>query len=290
MVRIPTRRTVRSRVRPRSGSGRGGCLRIAIAVAMALVALISYFGSKVYNPVTGEDQHITISKEQEIAIGLQAAPELAQQFEGLDRNERAQALVDEVGQRLVANSLAQESDYPFEFHLLADDDTVNAFALPGGPVFMTRALYDQLQTEGQLAGVLAHEIVHVIARHSSERIAEMELTQGLTGAVIIATYDPDNPSSARAGQLAALIGQLVNMKFGRDDELQSDEIGVQIMAEADYDPRAMIEVMRILDAASQGARPPEFFSTHPNPENRIGEIEAAIREVFPNGVPEGLQQ
>jgi predicted Zn-dependent protease len=290
MVRIPTRSTVRSRARPRSGSSRGGCLRIGIAIAMAVVALISFFGSKVYNPVTGEDQHITISKEQEIAIGLQSAPELAQQFEGLDPNDRAQAVVDQIGQKLVADSLAQDADYPFEFHLLADDDTVNAFALPGGQVFVTRALFDQLQTEGQLAGVLAHEIVHVIARHSAERIAEMELTQGLTGAVVIATYDPDNPSSAGAAQMAALIGQLVNMKFGRDDELQSDGLGVRIMAEAGYDPRAMIEVMRILAAASQGARPPEFFSTHPNPENRIAEIEGAIREVFPNGVPEGLQQ
>jgi predicted Zn-dependent protease len=256
---------------------------------MAIIALVSFFGSRVYNPVTGEDQYVAITQEQEIAIGLQSAPEMAQQHGGLDPDPQLQALVDQVGQSLVSNSLAEQADYPFEFHLLADQNTVNAFALPGGQVFITRALFDRLETEGQLAGVLAHEIVHVIARHGAERIAEMQLTQGLTGAVVIATYDPDNPSSQSAAQMAALIGQLVNMKFGRDDELQSDGLGVKIMGQASYDPRALIRVMEILDAASEGARPPEFFSTHPNPDNRIGRIQAAIEEVYPNGVPSGLE-
>ena len=118
----------------------------------------------------------------------------------------------------------------------------------------------------------------------------MELTQGLSGAVVIATYDPDNPRSQGAAQVAALIGQLVNMKFGRDDELQSDRLGVQFMSEAGYDPRSMVRVMEILAAASEGNRPPEFFSTHPNPENRIARIQEAIAEEFPNGVPEGLEE
>jgi predicted Zn-dependent protease len=89
--------------------------------------------------------------------------------------------------------------------------------------------------------------------------------------------------------MAALAAQMVHMKFGRDDEIQSDTLGVEIMADAGYDPRAMIEVMRILAAASSGQRPPEFFSTHPNPDNRIARIEEAIEEVYPNGVPPGLE-
>jgi predicted Zn-dependent protease len=288
MIRIPSGYTVRQRARPRGGMN-AGCLRIGIGLAMAVLALISFFGSKVYNPVTEEDQYISISKEQEIAIGLQAVPEMESEFGGLDPDGQSQALVDDIGQALVRNSVAAEADYPFEFSLLADDQTVNAFALPGGQVFITRALFNELQTEGQLAGVLAHEIVHVIARHSAERIAEMELTQGLTGAVVIATYDPENPSSQAAAQMAVLIGQLVNMKFGREDEIQSDTFGVRVMADTGYDPRAMIEVMRVLASASDGPQPPEFFSTHPNPENRIARIEAAIQEVIPNGVPSGLK-
>ncbi|OJX44008.1 MAG: peptidase M48 Ste24p [Chloroflexi bacterium 44-23] len=257
---------------------------------MIAFALFSYFSSKVTNPVTGEDQYISITEEQEIAIGLQSTPEMIQQFDGLDPNSRDQQIVDQVGRNLISSSLASKSDYPFDFHLLADRETINAFALPGGQVFITRALYDQLQTEGQLAGVLAHEIVHVISRHGAEHIAETQLTQGLTGAVILATYDPNNPSSQQTAQVAILIGQLVNMKFGRDDETQADTLGVKIMSQANYDPRAMIELMNILDQSSTGNRPPEFFSTHPNPENRIEKIEEAIQEQFPNGVPEGLIQ
>ena len=87
-----------------------------------------------------------------------------------------------------------------------------------------------------------------------------------------------------------MIGNLVNMKYGRDDELESDTLGVRFMADAGYDPRAMIEVMKILaEASGGGGRQPEFFSTHPNPDNRIQRIEDAIRAVFPNGVPEGLE-
>ena len=285
-IRFPSR-NYSQRMRPRSGSG-GGCIRIFIALAMIIFALVSFFGSKVTNPVTGEDQYISITPEQEIAIGLQSTPEMMQQFDGLDPDPGLQQIVDEVGGQLLRSSFATRSDYPFEFHLLADQETINAFALPGGQVFITRALFDRLETEGQLAGVLAHEIVHVLSRHGAERIAEMQLTQGLTGAVILATYDPNNPSSQQAAQIAVLVGQLVNMKFGRDDEIQSDTLGVKIMSQAGYDPRSMVSVMHVLDQASSGNRPPEFFSTHPNPENRIGKIEAAIAEVYPNGIPAGL--
>ncbi|MAT43569.1 MAG: peptidase M48 Ste24p [Anaerolineaceae bacterium] len=280
----------RSRLSPRRSSGGAGCIRYVIAIVMAALALFSYLSSKQTNPVTGQDQYVSITQEQEIAIGLQSAPEMINQFDGEDPDPQAQQIVDMIGQELVQSSLANQGDYPFEFHLLADRETINAFALPGGQVFITRALFDRLQTEGQLAGVLAHEIVHVIARHGAERIAETQLTQGLTGAVVLATYDPNDPRTQQTAAVAAMIGQLVNMKFGRDDEIQSDSLGVKIMAQTGYDPRAMIEVMRILDEASAGNRPPEFFSTHPNPENRIAQIEAAIREVFPNGVPDNLRQ
>jgi predicted Zn-dependent protease len=265
-------------------------VRLLIGLAMAVFALVSYFGSRVYNPITDEEQYINITVEQEIALGLQAEPQLITEFGGLDRDDRAQEIVDQVGANLVQSSVAVESPYAetFEFHLLEDDETVNAFALPGGPIFVSDALYDRFTTEGQLAGVLAHEIGHVIARHGAERIARMELSNGLTGAVILATYDPENPRSATPGQIAQVTSALVNMKYSREDELQSDRLGVRIMADAGYDPHSLIDVMLILAEASEGQAPPEFFSTHPNPENRIQEIERAIEEEFPNGVPEDL--
>lgn len=275
----------------RRGSSRSfNWLRIIIGLVIAGSALVSYFGSTVENPVTGEEQHISISKEQEIALGLQAAPRMTQQFDGLDPDESHQRRIDEIGARLVSESFAGKSGYPFEFHLLADDEIVNAFALPGGQIFITEALLDRLETEGQLAGILAHEIGHVIGRHGAEHMAKQRLTQGLTGAVVLATYNPDDPSSQRTAQVAALIGSLVNMRFSREDELESDLWAVEIMAQAGYDPRSLLDVMKILAEASSGQRPPEFFSTHPNPENRIAEIRAAIDDAYPEGVPEGLKR
>lgn len=276
----------------RRSSGGGGLSkgRILIALVIAAFSVLSYCGSRSFNPFTDEEQYVAISKEQEIALGLQAAPEMAQQYGGADPDQDAQFLVDEVGQRIIEANDLDETDYPFEFTLLDDDRTVNAFALPGGQIFITAALFDQLETEGQLAGVLAHEIVHAVARHSAQQMAKAQLTQGLTGAAVIAAYDPNDPSTQQTAQVAALIGQVVNMKFGRDDELESDALGVNYMAEAGYDPRAMLEVMRILAQASQGQRPPEFFSTHPDPDNRLENIREAIAEIYPDGVPAGLQE
>jgi predicted Zn-dependent protease len=261
---------------------RGGGKRVIAALILAAIALISYFGSRVYNPVTGEDQYISLTPHQEIALGLQAVPQMMEKYGGLYLDQGLQEFVDEVGTRLVQSSEARDTEWEFEFHLLNDPQTINAFALPGGPVFITYALFSRLTTEGQLAGVLGHEIGHVVARHSAQRIAKSELTEGLTGAVTVAAGD------ATTAQVTAMVGQLINMKYGRDDELQSDELGVRFMADAGYDPRAMLQVMEILTESHSGASPPEFFSTHPNPDNRMVKIQEAILKEFPDGIPDGL--
>jgi predicted Zn-dependent protease len=246
-------------------------------------------GTKSYNPITEEDQYVAISPEQEIALGLEAAPVMAREYGGLDPDPVQQAYIDQVCDNLLQKSEAKNTEWPFECHLLADDQTINAFALPGGQVFITSALFNLLETEGQLAGVLGHEIGHVVARHSAQQIAKAQLAEGVTGGIIAASYDPDSPTSGAAvAYMAQIVGQLVNMKYGRDDELQSDRLGVQFMAEAGYDPRSMLRVMQILANSAEGARPPEFFSTHPNPENRIARIQQAIQEIFPQGVSENL--
>jgi beta-barrel assembly-enhancing protease len=263
--------------------------RIIIAIVIAAISLIGYYAKQEYNPITGEKQHIGITPEQEIALGLQAAPEMEQQYGGLSSDSQSQALVNKVGQQIVSNTKAKETPYKFEFHLLDADNVINAFALPGGQVFITSGLLKRLQTEGQLAGVLGHEIGHVVARHGAEHIAKTQLTQGLTGAAVIATYDPNNPSSRYSAAVAALIGQLVSLRFSREDELEADKLGVRFTSESGYDPHAMIGVMEILDTSTKGqGRQPEFFSTHPNPDHRIERIQAAIKEIYPQGVPEGL--
>jgi predicted Zn-dependent protease len=266
---------------PSSGRSRGGLSmgKLIFAAIIAIVSLMSYFGSRQDNPVTGETQYIGITVEQEIGLGLQAAPQMADEFGGLDPDENARAIVDQVGNFVVQNSPASQTPYQYDFHLLADQQTINAFALPGGQIFITRALFDRLETEGELAGVLGHEIGHVVARHSAEHIAKAQLTEGLTGAAVIATYDPNNPASANTAQVAALIGQLIDLKFGRDDELEADRLGVCFINDSGYNPEELISVMQILAEASQGNEPPEFFSTHPSPENRILRIQEDIQNL-----------
>lgn len=273
--------------RTRGGSfGKG---RLIIAAVMVLISLAGYYGARSYNPVTDEVQHVSISPDQEVAIGLQAAPSMAEQYGGLHPDQKAQQLVDRICHDLVEKTPAKDTEYQFDCHVLADEQTINAFALPGGQVFITAGLMGKLETEAQLAGVLGHEIGHVVARHGAEHIAKQKLTQGLTGAAVIASYDPNDPASRRNAGVAMVIGQLVNMRFGRQDELESDRLGVRFMADAGYDPRQMVGVMKILAASGGGSRQPEFFSTHPNPENRIANIESAIQQEFPQGVPGGLK-
>ncbi|MEO5928616.1 MAG: M48 family metallopeptidase [Candidatus Kapaibacterium sp.] len=264
--------------------------RFLIAIVVAVISIIGYFTSSVFNPVTQEKQHVGgVTPDQEIAMGLQAAPQMAQEYGGEASDASGQALADKVGGAIVAHTDAGKTPYKFDFHVLADDQTINAFALPGGQVFITEGLLKRLHTEGELAGVLGHEIGHVVARHGAEHMAKAQLTQGLTGAAVMATYDPNNPSTQRTAAVAALIGQMVDMKFGRADELEADKLGVRFMADAGYDPRAMIGVMKTLQA-SGGSKQPEFFSTHPNPDHRIEEIQSAINQRYPQGVPEGLNK
>lgn len=279
--------TVRGRTTGRSNAGNALKMRLIIGLVVAGFAFFSFISKRDVNPTTGEVQYISLTRDQEIAMGLQAQPQMIQQFGGMHPDPQAQALVDMVGERLVRNSFAAKSEYPFEFTLLADDETINAFALPGGPIFITAALFNQLETEGQLAGVLGHEIGHVIARHGAERIAKQELTEGLTGAVVMAACDGGQSCQGTA-RMAQMVGNMVNMKYGRGDELESDDLGLQIMLEAGYNPAAMIRVMDILEASAGGARQPEFMSTHPDPGNRREKIRQFVEANFPNGIPNDL--
>lgn len=261
--------------------------RLLIALVVAVISIAGYLGTRSVNPITGESQHIALTTQQEIALGLQSAPRMAEEFGGLDPDPDIQAFVREVGGQLVRSSIASRSEYRFQFNVLADPRTVNAFALPGGPIFITRGLLDQFENEAQLAGVLAHEISHVIGRHSAEHIAKSQLAQGLIGAVGIAGSE-DYATGANAARAAAVVAQMVQLRYGRNDEYESDTLGVRLMAEAGYDPRALVEVMTILQRAGGGQGQPEFMSSHPDPGNRRQVIQEAIDRRFPGGVPATL--
>ena len=250
-------------------SSRSWKIRIFIGLAIVAFAFFKKCVNTEENPYTGKEQTISMSTEKEIAIGLQSAPQMIDQYGGLYQDQNMQNYVDMVGAKLVNNSMAKNTPYQYEFHLLSDSETINAFALPGGQIFITQALFSQLSNEDQLAGVLGHEIGHVLGRHSAERIAETEFWQTVSQGASV---------GADAGGLVAGIGQNVLLGNGRGDELESDDLGVKFMIDAGYNPREMIEVMRILKAAAGPNRLPEFKSTHPDPENRIEKIEEAIEK------------
>lgn len=244
-------------------------IRIVIGLLIAGFTLFKYCSSKEVNPYTGREQAIALDPQEEIAMGIQSAPQMAQQHGGLYQNQQYQAYVDMVGKKLVDNSVARESVYQYDFHLLADDQTINAFALPGGQIFITYALFSKLDSEDQLAGVLGHEIGHVLGRHSSERIAEAGLWEGLSQAGSV---------GGDIGDIIGGIGQNKLLTNGRGDELESDDLGVRFMIKAGYDPYQMIRVMEILKDAAGPNRVPEFQSTHPDPDNRIERIKESIQK------------
>jgi predicted Zn-dependent protease len=240
--------------------------------------LFHYLGTTAReNEFTGRVQRLKFaSTEQEIALGLQSAPSMIRQMGGLSPDFTARAKVQRVGERLLRSTLAKQTPYRFEFHLLADSRTINAFALPGGPIFITEALFRLLKNEDQLAGVLGHEIGHVVARHSNEQMAVTGLWNGIAQGLSILLTD----GQSHAGhQIATTVARLRVMKFSRDDELESDALGVRFMIEAGYAPEAMVGVMEILARSAQGGRQPEMLSTHPNPENRVQKIRERITEL-----------
>ena len=226
-------------------------VRLLIGVAIVAFAFIRRCSQQETNPYTGRTQAISLSPEQEIAIGLQSAPGMTQQHGGLHPNNQYQALVDKVGNKLVNNSIAKNTPYKYDFHLLADDKIINAFALPGGQCFITYALFSKLENQDQLAGVLGHEIGHVLGKHSNERITDSKFWQTMimgAGAIDM-------------GVIAQQYGQGKLLANGRDDELESDELGVFFMIKAGYNPEEMIGVMQILKNAAGPNRQPEFQST-----------------------------
>lgn len=262
----------------RPGAGCNPRIIMGLLIIAGSVAYY-YFGTTKYtNPFTGREQQLAFAEpEQEIAMGLQSAPMMIREMGGeVPPNHPDSFKVDQVGAKLIATTAAKETPYRFDFHLLADDRTVNAFALPGGQIFITMALFRLLESEDQLAGVLGHEIGHVVGRHSNEQMAKDKLWSGIAqGAGVILS---DGQGSGGM-QMAQMLGRIVTMKYGRDDELESDALGVRFLIQAGYDPEGLIGVMDILEKSAGGGGQPEFMSTHPNPGNRREHIREQIAKI-----------
>lgn len=233
-------------------------------------------------PVTGRSQFIMISPQQSQALGVSAYQQIKQQTPIVTGTEQAW-MVGRVGQRIAAIAPGT-SGYAWEFNLF-QDSTPNAFALPGGKVGVNTGLFDVAENEAQLAAVMAHEVGHVVAQHSAERMSRDMLTQLGISAVGAATASPELANLTAA---AATLG--VTLPFTRSQEAEADHIGLIYMARAGYDPREAVELWRNFQSAG-GDRPPAFLSTHPSPGDRIARLEELMPEAmqFYSG-PQGLSR
>ncbi|KAA9327095.1 M48 family metalloprotease [Hymenobacter busanensis] len=236
------------------------------------------------NPVTGKREVMLVSEGQELAMGQQSDPAVTAQF-GLYPDQKLQNFINEKGKQMGAVSHRPELAYNFR---VVDSPIINAFAIPGGYVYFTRGIMAHFNNEAQFAGVLGHEIGHVTARHSARQQTNAIIGQvGLMGAMIA------SPRIAQFGEQAMQGMQLLFLKFGRDDESQSDELGVQYSSKIGYDASQMADFFQTLQREQEksGAEAiPDFLSTHPNPADRYNRVhQLADQWKQQNGNPTNLK-
>ncbi len=211
------------------------------------------------NPVTGEEELMLFPEEQDIAIGRKYAPEVEKQMGGRIANEGLQNYVDSVGQRIARVCHKPHLEYRF---VALEDKSVNALALPGGYVFVTRGMLKELTSEAQLAAILAHEIVHVVARDTSN-VMSNQIGIDILLSTVLSDKTPRGVLTA-----ADLTRQILSFQYSREDEETADLAGLDYMVWAGYNPYGMVETMQMLQS-QQRVKPVEFFSTHPSHQNRM---------------------
>jgi Zn-dependent protease with chaperone function len=214
------------------------------------------------------------SPQQDIDLGREAAKDAEKQLE-LINSPNANAYIDALGKQLAAKA-PNENKFPFYFKII-NDRSINAFALPGGPVYVHRGAIEAADNEAQLAGVMGHEIGHVILRHGTNQATKASLGQGALG-IIGAVL-----GNGAGGQIAAIGGGFlansVLLKYSRDAESEADLIGTQILYDLGYEPKAMAEFFEKLAKDHKGTKTEQFFSNHPIPENRVAHVNEEIRRL-----------
>lgn len=245
---------------------------------LALVTVLApTLGGCVTNEATGRKQFNFLSRQDEIALGQEAGPQLTSSYGGEVSSPALRAYVTSVGMKLVEHTEGDYRTLPWKFTLL-DSDVINAFALPGGQVFMSRALAERFSSEAELAGVLGHEIGHVTAEHGDRAVArQIGLTAVAVGASILAG---DDSNMQLASQVMVTGAGVYALSFSRDQEKEADALGMRYMVAAGYDPVGMLRVMQVLAKASEGSGQWEILSTHPDPKSRISAIEKRINKKY----------
>ena len=227
------------------------------------------------NPITGEDE-LMFSRDyhQDIEMGKKAAPEVEKELKGKIPDQELQNYINGVGKKV-----AQISHNPdFDFHFVAvSDKSINAVSLPGGYIFITKGMLVKLTSESQLAGILAHEIVHVVARDAENMMSKQAGMGILFFLVMSQTKSPD------VRLLEDFARQILELQYSREDEKTADIGGLDYMVRAGYNPTGIVEAMQMMQREDT-IKPAEFFSTHPSPENRIDYLKARIQTHYPDKV------
>jgi predicted Zn-dependent protease len=241
------------------------------ASRLVLLPLALMFACAI-NPATGERQLALISEAQEIEMGREYDPQIVASM-GLYPDEALQDYVQELGSRLAASS--ERPNLPWTFRVL-DDPIVNAFAVPGGFIYLTRGIMSHLTSEAELAGILGHEIGHVTARHSVSQMSRQQLAQiGLgVGTLVV-------PELQAVGGLMGAGLQVLMLRYSRDAEREADDLGFRYMNNLDYDPRELVDVFRMLEQVGggrEGSAVPGWLQTHPDPRERQIRITALVEE------------
>ena len=241
--------------------------RFGLAAALVVAAACAT------NPVTGRKELALISESQEIEMGQQAAVEV-RQSSGVVPDTALQAYVRTIGLKLAKAS--ERPNLPWSFDVV-DDPAVNAFALPGGSIFITRGILSYMQNEAELATVLGHEIGHVTARHSVHQMSRAQVAQGLLGIGSVLSSDVASVAGVASQGLGLLF-----LKYSRDNETQADDLGFRYSLNDGYDVRAMrsmFEMLERVSAAGGGGRLPQWLATHPDPGNRIAKTDQRLATV-----------
>ncbi len=219
------------------------------------------------------------SPQQDINLGKRAELDAEKQLP-LCNAPKVDAYLTQLGMRLVAKLPTGGVQYPFEFHCV-NDKAINAFALPGGYVFINRGAIEVADDEAQLAGVMAHELSHVALRHGTNQATKAQATQGFLG--IAGGIFGGSMGGALLTQLGSFAAGGILLRYSRSAESQADIMGTQVLYDAGYDPRALAQFFEKLEAQSKGKNPPEFFSDHPSPEHRLERVDEEIDKL--GGVP-----
>jgi predicted Zn-dependent protease len=213
------------------------------------------------------------SPDQDVEIGRQVSKDAERQLKIIKSSDVA-GYLSTLGRRLAANAPGER--YPYQFKVV-DDKAINAFALPGGYLYINRGIFATADNEAQLAGVVAHEIAHVALRHGTNQASKAQAAQAPL-AILGGVVGSDSLGGVLAQLGASFAANSVLLKFSRDAERQADLMGAQILYDSNYDPRAMTQFFQKLEG-SGGSRGVEFFSSHPNPGNRAGSVSEEVQKL-----------